>query len=270
MKASIHILWLCFIAAAFASCAKDDNNCDPDDKESPCYAVGPGGGSKFLLVEAKTNGKTSAVYEYDNQNRATVIKVYSPEGALELTTTYTYQNHGFPSVVQAKNKDGKIAMEEYTFGSDGKPVSMVLHAPGDSKDIPLDYQFSYSNNKLVETIIAREEEPSIYVNTYTYDGNGNLLSIEYSVDGQWGATVEQGNFDDKIAVGLHGNPLAWKFPGANNHQTLKATSAILGVTTDQTWKYTYDNAGYPLTAEIYDSGSDVAAETHTYHYKPAK
>lgn len=272
MKACNHILWLFFIAVTFGSCSKDGDNCDPTDKESPCYAGPSGNGEKLLFVESKINGTVRSTHEYDDRNRATIVYTYGPDGVLELTTTYTYTNASgdFPAVIKGEAKKGDIAVEDYTFGSDGRPVSMVQTVSTDSDQVPIDHQYSYSKNKMMETIIPREESPGIYVNTYTYDDNGNLLSIEFTLNGQFVSTVEQGNFDDKIAVGFYGNPHAWKFPGANNHQTLKATSSILGVVTDQIWEYTYNNDGYPITAEVFDNGSDVLVESHTYRYKPAK
>jgi len=269
LKASMQMLGLLFMVAIFASCAKNENDCDPDDIESACY-TGPAGAGKLLLAEAKTNGKTSAVYEYDSQNRPTVIHTYNAEGTRELTTTYTYTNADFPAVVTGKNKNGAVAVEEYTFGNDGRPVTMVQTVSDESGVLTQNYQFSYSDSKLIETIVAVTDNPTTYVNTYTYDDNGNLLSIVYQVDGQWWATVEQSNYDDKIGVGTNGNPLAWKFPGVNNHQAVKSSSALVGSVTNDIWKYTYNDAGYPLTAEIYSAVNGILIATHAYSYIPAK
>ena len=269
MKTLNHIFWIFLFAVAISACSKDSEPCDPNDEESPCYA-GVSGHGKFLLVEVKQNGANHAKYEYDQQNRTTVIYTYDPDGSLDLTTMYSYANGDFPKTVTAKSKSGDIVVEEYTFGNDGRPVSMVQTASGDGSTVAVDYQFSYSKNTMIETIIPREEDAIIIMNTYTYDDNGNLLSIVSTGDGQWVITVEQGNFDDKIAMGYYGNPMAWKYPGKNNHRTLKATDKMLGVTADYVYKYTYNAAGHPIKTEVYNKGSDVVVNTFTQRYIPAK
>ena len=268
MKTLNHIFWIFLFAVAISACSKDSEPCDPNDEESPCYA-GVSGSGKLLLAEEKNNGIVVRKYEYDNQNRMTVAYSYDTDG-LYLTTTYSYSGGDFPKTVTLKSNSGKTAVQEYTFGKEGRPVSMVESSPGNRDDIPIDHTYSYSKNTIVQTSIAREKDPGIYVDTYTYDDKGNLLSIVYTLDGQWSMTVEQGNYDDKIAAGYYGNPMAWLFPGKNNFGTLKVTDKVLGVTADQVWKYTYNNAGYPITAKLYNNGSDAVVESSMFTYKPAK
>jgi len=38
---------------------------------------------------------------------------------------------------------------------------------------------------------------------------------------------------------------------------------------DQIWTYTYNDAGYPVKAEVYDRASQALVETHEYRYKAA-
>lgn len=269
MKTTINsITWLCCVILLLVSCSKPDD-CDTQKDDSPCYA-GTSTGDKLLIVETRINGNTSSLHEYDNQNRTTAISTYEPDGAQALLTTYTYADHDFPISVRGKNKDGDVVVKKYVYGSNGRPVSAVATIISDPESIPLDYQYVYSKNRLIETIIPRRENEPILVNTYLYDEKGNLLSLETAGDGLWYSTVEQGSFDDKHSNYLHGNPEAWMFPGVNNHQTIRSKSRLLGIFSDQKYKYTYNNVGYPVKAEIYDNLSGGALiETVEYFYKEA-
>ena len=157
MKTSINIIkLLCFTVLLFTSCSKD-HDCDTTDEHSACYA-GVGMSDKLLVTETKTNGKTSSLHEYDDSNRTTTVVVFDRDGSLALTTTYTYADHEFPISVHAENKEGAILLKKYIYGADGKPVSAVASVTNNPKDIPLDYQYVYSKNKLVETITPRKKK----------------------------------------------------------------------------------------------------------------
>ncbi len=270
MKTLNHIFWIFLFAVAFSACSKDSEPCDPDDEESPCYG-GVSGQAKLLLTEIKRNGLAYYKYEYDNKNKMTVAYFYDEKGSLFLTQMYTYSGGDFP--VKTTNKSLTASgnfVWDYRLGSDGRPTSMLQTFPDDPDSTPVDYTFSYSKNTMVETGIPRTKDPHVMVNTYTYNDNGNLLSIVFTQDGDWLTTIEQGNFDDKIASSYYGNPIAWKFPGKNNHGTEKITSKNAAMSQDHIWKYTYNNAGYPITAKVFDKGSDVLVVSYTYSYKPAK
>lgn len=264
MKTNATILWIFFISLVCGACTKDEE-CDPNDERSSCYA-GPIGDAALLLTEIKTNGVTTGRYSYDDQGRANIVHSYDKQGGLIMTTTYTYTNGNTPTMVRVETAEGDVIIEQYTLGSDGRPIAMVQTMPTDDDHVPADYKFAYTATTLVETVIARESDPAIYVNTYTFDENRNLRSLEFTLNGEWAGTIEQSNYDSKIAVGYHGNPQAWKYPGANNHQRLTASAAGVGTTTDQIWKYTYNDAGYPISAAIH-TPDDVLVETMTYHYE---
>ncbi len=98
------------MAFSFSACSKDDD-CDPEDRDSPCYAE-PSASDKLLTVKAKINGKTVSIYEYDNQDKATVISTFHPDGTRGLTTTYDYTNRDFPSTARGENKNEAIVIKE--------------------------------------------------------------------------------------------------------------------------------------------------------------
>lgn len=267
-------VWLFLIAVAFTSCAKDDD-CDPTDEESSCY-VGPPGGAKgdmFLLTEQKINGKTVARYEYDGQNRMTRSYPYDADGVNNITISYTYNANGLLTVTNFTNQDGEnFLREEYSYGGGDYPVSMVQTQPNLSDGTPIDWQFTYSNNRLAsETAIPRDEDALVITMAYNYDSNGNLVSWEQKADGEWLSTLEYGDYDDRVFIAKYGNPYFWKASNsnANNPRTEKTTSQATSANKDVVITYTYNNAGYPTKADVYNRGSDVVVETREYNYKKA-
>ncbi len=207
MKTMIKKTMVLFLAVfALAGCTKDDESCDPNNEESPCYA-GPSGG-KLLLIEQKINGKTIGKFEYDNQNRMIRNYPYGADGVNKTTISYTYDNNGRLSVTNHTNEDGEnSAREEYSYGSGDRPVSMVQTTPNRPDDTPIDWQFTYNNDLLVsETATPREEDPLVLTMDYIYDNKGNLLSWEQKADGEWLTTIEYGDYDNKISFAKYGNP----------------------------------------------------------------
>lgn len=267
-------MWLLFITFTIISCSKEDNNCDPNDEESPCYA-GPSGigpGDKLLLIEQKINGKTIGKYAYDAQNKMTHNYPYGTDGTNNTTISYTYDTNGRLSVTNHTNEDGEINVsEEYTYGSGNSPVSMVQTTPNRPNDTPIDWQFTYTANRLVsETATPREEDPLIMTTNYTYDNKSNQISVEQRADGQWLVTLEYGDFDDKTAIfGQTTHPYWWKSSHFSNPRAEKISSPNTSVNRDLVITYTYNNAGYPIKAEAYSRGTDILIETREYIYKKA-
>lgn len=268
----LQAVWLLFVATAFTSCAKDDD-CDPTDEEGPCY-VGPSGGADLLLlIEQKINGKTVARYEYDDQNRMTRNYPYGADGANNTTIAYTYNADGLLAITNFTNQAGEnFIREAYSYGDGDTPVSMVQTQPSRSDDTPIDWQFTYSNNRLVsETAIPRDDDALIITMTYTHDSKGNLVSWEQTAEGEWLTTLEFGDFDNQPFIAKHGNPYFWKAgnSNANNPRAEKTTSQATSANKDLVITYTYNRAGYPTKADVYNRGSDVVVETREYSYKKA-
>ncbi len=254
------MMWLLFVAFAFTSCAKDDDNGGPDT----------GGGGQLLVTETKADGKTRARSDYDSQNRLKTIYLYNEEGDQIATITYTYDSRGRLSVVTNQPLEGSVAeVEEYTYGDGDKPVSMVQTVSGGADPIAYDWQFDYSSNKLVETVTPRSPIHPPFKNTYTYSDGGDLLSMEVTLNEVWASTVEYGDYDDKNTPDRLGNPYAWKFPNRHNYRTYKITNSDPGANVDRLLKYTYNDAGYPIKVETYNQGSDAVVETLEYIYKNA-
>lgn len=248
------------IAFAVTSCSKEDNHCDPNDEESPCYA-GPSGGvtdDQLLLIEFKVNGKTYLTYQYNAQNLLTAVRFSEAGGGYDLTR----DNSGRLTTLDLINAEGLVIREDYTYdGTGDKPVSGKMHHPN-SDDWWITIQYSYSQNTTTETFINKEGE-KLATSTYTFNAKGNIL-IQDITDYATGQrnVIEQSDYDDK-----NGNFASfvspWKISAVNNAQAIKSSL------TDQIYKYTYNDAGYPAKAEVYNRGSDVVVQIHEYVYKKA-
>lgn len=256
-----HIFYLIaagLLAFSFSSCSKN-GECDPEDKESPCYA-GPGPDAKLLLTEQRINGEAFK-FEYDDKNRRTRYILTS--GTIE----YSYNAKGYLSAVINKDPSGKIMeRDDYTYGSDEKPISSVMSNPNDKDDIPVDVQYTYSKNKIIATFIPRRDNGANSTNTFLFNDQGNLTAIITSMGGME-STTSLSEFDNKPSAAINGDPFYWK-NAKNNAQRFQVTSPIYNL--DQKWVYTYNSQGYPTKALVYNNGSKEVAEEHIFTYKAAK
>lgn len=269
MKKYMFTLLVACFALSLGSCSKDNENCDPDDDESPCY-VGPSAGDKLLLIAEKRNGKTELEFEYDDQNRLVVKQIFPSDGSSAIISQHiSYNSAGLIIAIDNRRAAEHIYREEYSYGSNGKPVSGVWLYPDD--DITVYLTYTYTKNTVMETTTDTEGTVTGH-NSYSFDENGNPLLISISL-GQHASTVhEYGNYDNK-PYRYTNYPWSWKLRSVNNAQNHKITAHSTDGATlivDQLWKYTYNDAGYPIHAEIYDSGSDKVVETREFIYKAAK
>ena len=258
-KHIVYFIGALLLAFSFSSCSKKDT-CDPNDKDSPCY-TGIGSGIKLLLTEQKINGKVVVRFEYDDQNRR--IRDIYETGPIE----YSYNAKGLLSVTVYKDETGKVTQrEDYTYGSDNNPVSMVISIPSRNDDIPIDVQYTYSKNKIIATSIPRHPDGNITTNTFLFNEQGNLTSVITAMEGQQSIN-SWSEFDKKTAAAIQGDPYYWR-NSKNNAQRFQATSSVYNL--DQKWVYTYNTQGYPIKALVYNDGSKDVAEEHIFSYKDAK
>ncbi len=257
MKTTRKTMWLCLVAIATVSCSKEGG-------------IGGGGltSDDLLLTESTVDGILKARYEYDGQNRLTTLHGYDDDGALQTTVTYTYNNKGLLTAAEITNVDLEIEyIETYTYGDSDRPTSSkTTFAPEDAGNV-ITTTFTYSANQTVELTAIPEGYTSETI--YTYDNNGNLLSIAVSADGQQVSLIEYGDYDNKKAAGKNGNPYPWRFNSPNNYQSVKATTPYAASNYDRVHKYTYNGEDYPTKMEIYNREGNTLVETHTYSYKSA-
>lgn len=258
-KHIFHLIAAGLLAFSISSCIEEDD-CGPEDKNSPCYASA-GSGTKLLLSEHSLNGDVLARLEYDDQNRR--IRYLLESGPIE----YSYNAEGLLSVTVYKDQSGKVThREDYTYGQDTNPVSMVISSPGRNDDIPIDVQYTYLNNKIVATSIPRHEGADIWTNTYLFNEQGNLTDVITTAGGME-STNSWSEFDDTPSVAIHGDPYYWR-NSKNNAQRFQVTSSAFSL--DQKWVYTYNKEGYPIKALVYNNGSTNVAEEHVFTYQEAK
>ncbi|WP_461534291.1 hypothetical protein [Sinomicrobium sp.] len=259
-------IWLFFIAVAVSSCSdNEEDNCDPNDKESFCYEgpVDGGGtvGDKLLLIELKTSGKPTIRYEYDNQNHAILMGFSDDDRKTEVKYHYSGDN-----MVEVEYLlDGElVSTEEYNYSSGDKPTSGVYK---DREGEPLiRIEYSYSGNEVKETFYDINEGKLIDYNTYRFDDKGNSVEQIINVMGTIAptSTTTNSDFDDKPSAATH-RLFHWKLGFTNNAQAIK--SPLAGI--DHILKYTYNEAGYPTKMEAYDRGTEELVETSEFVYKKA-
>jgi hypothetical protein len=198
----------------------------------------------------------------------TKVLSYDDAGALEATLIYTYGSNSRLSTVEMINIENEVEhTETFNYGEGSKLISSqtIIGQGGVLNTISTIY--TYSTGELVEKTTI----PGGFVteNTYTFDSKGNVLTIETSMQGLWSSTVEFGDYDDKHAAGIHGNPYTWKFNSPNNHRSQKIRASYEAGNQELVFKYIYNNAGYPTKMEKYNNEDDQLIETYAYSYKSA-
>lgn len=245
MKMTIRkTLWLLLIAGVFTSCSKNDGGEDtgPDKELS----------GDLLLIEQKKNGQTLSKFEYDERNRATVHYLMTENSGDLHTVTFTYDSRD--RLIALERKADKVYLREsYTYeGDNDRPTAGVWT---DDSDVVIPIQYTYTENMVTETFFIEE---ATQTSTYTFDTRGNLAT---ALIGQ--ALQEYGDFDDKKSTHTS-YPWAWKIHYVNNPRSVKIAGVV-----DQIWEYTYNDAGYPVSAKVYNRESNEVVETHEYRYKKA-
>ncbi|WP_313261501.1 hypothetical protein [Sphingobacterium sp.] len=267
MKTTINkIVWLCFLAIVSVSCSKNDD-CDPNDEESTCYA-GVGSGGKLLLTEEKNNGKTEMRFEYNDRNQIVVRHVHGVEGNV-TQENFTY--NGDKVIKVERRSDGELVMsEEYTYGEGNRPTKGIYK---DNKGKALaNITYAYSGNKVTETSFNREGD-QVGINTYTFDTTGkNIIKQVTNIHDISLVTIEYGDYDNKPCRYTN-YPWAWKVGSANNARSHSLISQVGGsavASRNDRWEYAYNAAGYPIKAAVYDKKKNALVETREFTYKKAK
>lgn len=241
-------LWLLLIAVVFISCAKNDGG----EAINPDTGSDNGLSGELLLVEEKKNGQTLLKFEYDERNRAIVMHITAEPSGEIFTTTFTYDDRD--RLIAVDRLDGEAYLHEsYTYeGDDDRPAAGAWTGADDAVVL---VQYAYAENTVIETL---SHEGGTQTFTYTFDAKGNQATALIGP-----ALQEYGDYDDKKSTYTN-YPWAWKVNYVNNPGYVK-----IGTIIDQIWEYTYNEAGYPVSAKVYNRGSEEVVETHEYRYKKA-
>lgn len=256
MKNVLKTLALCLPILIY-SCTKEQNDCDPNDRESSCYG-GTGGPDEWLLVEFKRDGETEIRFEYDGENRIKKRFIHANDGSLH-TETFTYDalNRMTGSVAEVGGQT--YLVEEYFYtGADLRPVRGHQHTPGTDHEVNIHY--TYTGLSVIETSVSTDGDVTT-VFTYDFDSKGNIIR---SIIGE--AVFEYGDYDEKKHAWTH-YPWSWKARSTNNPRSVKLMAGAASY--DQIWKYTYNSDGHPTQAEVFDRATQSLIERNTYIYKRA-
>lgn len=246
-------------AVALAGCTKDGEPCDPNNEESPCY-TGPSGGM-LLLVEEKQSDFTYK-YTYDERNRMIRWDQTVSDGS--GSWHFTYDGNDRLISLDRRDESGTVFLKDtYVYGSDNRRISGTSGPPNNEGIVQI--QFAYAQNTITETHSIEGEIGNIF--TYTYDGKGNLLSLQnQSANESSSFLFEFGDYDDNPYP--HRKFPSYRVPASvNNYRSYKSTT-VNGVQ-DHHYEYTYNESGYPVKAEIYDARTGVLVATREYTYKKA-
>lgn len=262
MKTTIRKTIILFLTAfALAGCSKDDEPCDPNNEESPCYA-GPSGG--MLLLVAEKQSDFTYKYTYDERNRMVRWDQTVNDGS--GSWSFAYDDNDRLIALERRDGSGAVTSQEtYTYESDNRPVSGTFSNPG-AEEYAVQIQFTYTQNTVTETHVAADGVVGNVI-TYTFDSNGNIVSEQnQSANGWSNFLVDFGDYDDKSAAHQKW-PFSWKQKWINNYQSYKSTT-VNGIQ-DHIYEYTYNDAGYPVKAEVYDRATGMQVATREYTYKKA-
>lgn len=267
MKTMINkTILLLFIAVALASCSKEDD-CDPEDENSPCY-VGFASGDRLFLVEEKNNGKTEMRFEYNDQNQVIVRQVHGIDGSI-AREDFTYIESKL-SKVEHSSDNQLVMIEEYFYKNNSDMPSTGLQKTNKG-EILSNIIYTYSGNNVAETFYNKEGK-QVGLNTSIFDDKGkNIVKVISTLQNIMLFTLEYADYDAKPCRYTN-YPWAWRVGSVNNAQSYTLTSHGLDGTVstkNDRWKYTYNAAGYPTKAEVYDKVSNKLVETREFIYKKA-
>lgn len=239
-----------FAVVVLAGCNKDEN-ANPEENRT----------ADLLLVAEKLNGQTSFEMEYDKANRLIAWQINNADGSVHIQR-FTYDEND-RLVAHDRRTGGKIYLtESYSYQNDDRPVSGIWTYISDKGDESVSLvQYAYEQNTVTETVLG---ETASIVNVYQFDEKGN--SIVHQIGR---GTFEYADYDDKRGIYAR-HPWSWKIKYTNNYQSVRTSLTSTGdLISDQRYEYTYNEAGYPVKAEVYDKQTDELLEMREYSYKKA-
>lgn len=254
MKTTIRKTFLMLLPVlALTGCTKDEDTNPGRDLSD-----------ELLLIEEK-QADFVYKYEYDERNRMVLWDMVVGDGG--ATVHFAYDENDRLIGLDRRNGQGTITSKEtYSYGNGGRPVSGTFTAISNGEEYTLQIQLTYTQNTVTETHIAPDGTIGNII-TYTYDSNGNLVSEQNeSANESLNYLFEFGSYDDKPYS--HAKwPFAWKEKWVNNYQSYRSIT-VNGIQ-NHIYEYTYNDADYPVKAEIYDRQTEELITTREYTYKKA-
>ncbi|MGF7082054.1 hypothetical protein [Mucilaginibacter sp. UYCu711] len=235
MKIKNTFVLLATFVALLTACKKSGNNTG----DTPAKKL------KYLSQMTTVQGTSTIIttYTYDDKNRVSTVQNGTS------TSTYSYNGNNLFSVEDLTPSTGFRQVTEYAYNNDGSISSTharIYRNNALSNDIT--YTYLVVNGRITE------RHYDLYVDKYTYDNKGNVISF-YS---QQSGLTTVNTYDDKLNKYTNGflNPNGFSFTPNN---LASSTSAIA-----YTYTYTYDADGYPTGAVIEGPPGNTVKYTYTY------
>ncbi len=233
MKIKNTFVLLAMLVVLLISCKKSDKSTGDTQVKKLKYLT------QMTIVQGTSTSFTT--YTYDDKKRVSTAKNGNS------ITTYSYNGNNLFSIEIANQSIGFRQVTEYAYNNDGSILSThekIYRNNALNSDIVYNY--------LVENGRITERHHEIYVDKYTYDNKGNLISF-YSGQGNF-TTVN--TYDDKLNKYTNGFPNDLSFSPNN------LTSSISSFTL--TYTYTYDADRYPTAAVVSGPPGNTSYYTYTY------
>jgi YD repeat-containing protein len=186
--------------------------------------------ARRLTGFASTTGKESTTFSYDAAGN--LVKVEDIEDEFKNSYTYTWVNSvpasgTFKSwKLVAGEPDDLIEDDKLTYTISGNQVTKI-HLEMTQTDQDMDFSLSYTNGNLTK---VTSSQAGFYTATFVFGTKKSPFPqvTKYVLD-QAGFSLVFGSQNELVTS-------AYDFPGTNLDYTI-------------TQQYTYDSAGYPLTAD---------------------
>jgi YD repeat-containing protein len=238
-------------AAVFTSCDKEESNNDVQ-----------------LVETISTNDELSLKFEYNGQNRITKVFEYE-NGMIRYTSTLDYDSDG--NLTSYKKTDSENPEDDYT---------IVISKPVNNKLTTIDTEGNLVTYELnADGLIIKIERSGSFVDDvgnlieysalYTFEyKSGNLIKMTrklttYGIYSMTTMLIITYDYDDKKSPHYHCKTPKWFLPiitdNYGNKNNVKTKTEREAEEKINTWTYTYDDAGFPLTMK------DIN-DTRTFEY----
>lgn len=208
-------------------------------------------------VNGTTNYSTNNVYyTYDSKKRLSTMKTG------EALTTYTYNDDGNLYLIsRADPSNPNRVTYEFTY-ADGHLKQYTLKSfKGNVLDAETPYIYVYEGDRVTEI------HWEIYYVKYTYDDKGNIVKIFNYYDPQFYNVY---TYDDKKSTFINS---LFKYPTVGSiagsfslNNTITLTTEGLSQNILITYKYNYDEDGYPTGGVGTPSIVNAVTSKYTYEY----
>jgi uncharacterized lipoprotein YehR (DUF1307 family) len=203
-----------------------------------------------------TTTTSSTYYTYDSKKRLSTVK------SGDNIITYTYADDGNLYTINNTVSPTSSSTIEFTY-ADGKLKLYTLRSfKGNQVQSETPYVYVYEGDRVTEI------HWEIYYAKFTYDDKGNIVKMFHYGDPQYSSVY---TYDDKKSMFIN---LLSKYPTAGDmgggmvslNNRVTSTTEGLNQNVLSTYKYNYDDEGYPTGAVMTASIVNSVTSKYTYEY----